>query len=72
MRVKVNKSLAIFESFNIRRHYDEEKEIWYFSVIDIVAALTDQKDFKKAQSYWTTLKNRPKKKGVRLSQNVTN
>ena len=68
----MNKSLAIFESFNIRRHYDEEKEIWYFSVIDIVAALTDQKDFKKAQSYWTTLKNRPKKKGVRLSQNVTN
>jgi len=53
--------LAIFETFRIRRHYDEEKEIWYFSVIDIVAVLTDQKDFKKAQSYWTTLKNRLKK-----------
>jgi len=36
------KSLAVFESFKIRRHYNEEKEIWYFSVIDIVAALIDQ------------------------------
>lgn len=62
-------SLAIFETFKIRRHYDEEKEKWYFSVIDIVAALTDQKNFKKAQSYWTTLKNRLKKEG---SEIVTN
>ena len=33
--------LAIFENFKIRRHFDEINEIWYFSVIDIVAALTD-------------------------------
>jgi len=61
-------SLAIFESFKIRRHYDEKKETWYFSVIDIVAALIEQTDFKKAQSYWTTLKNRLKKEG---NQSVT-
>ena len=64
-----NKSLAIFETFKIRRHFDEDKEKWYFSVIDIVAALTEQTDFKKAQSYWTTLKNRLKKEG---SEIVTN
>lgn len=69
MEAKNEKSLVIFETFRIRRHYDEEKEIWYFSVIDIVAALTDQIDFKKAQSYWTTLKNRLKKEG---SEIVTN
>ncbi len=62
-------SLAVFEEFRIRRHYDEVKEKWYFSVIDIIAALTEQSDFKKAQSYWTTLKNRLKTEG---SEVVTN
>ncbi len=33
--------LAIFENFKIRRHFDEKEEKWYFSVVDIVAALTD-------------------------------
>lgn len=36
-----NTSLAIFESKQIRRHYDDNTEIWYFSVVDIVEALTD-------------------------------
>lgn len=56
-------TLAIFENFNIRRQYDEKTETWFFSVIDIVAALIDQPDFKKAQSYWSTLKNRLKNEG---------
>jgi DNA-damage-inducible protein D len=62
-------SLAIFENFKIRRHYDEKTETWFFSVIDIVAALIEQEDFKKAKSYWTTLKNRLKEEG---SEVVTN
>ncbi|MEK9160185.1 MAG: BRO family protein [Patescibacteria group bacterium] len=61
-----NNALAIFENFKIRRHYDEKNETWYFSVIDIVAALTEQTDFKKAKSYWTTLKNRLKEEGSEL------
>ena len=65
----VENSLAVFETFKIRRHYDKEKEKWYFSVIDIVAALTEQTDFKRAQSYWTTLKNLLNKEG---SEIVTN
>jgi DNA-damage-inducible protein D len=36
-----NKELALFEAKQIRRHYDSEKEIWYFSLVDIVAALTE-------------------------------
>lgn len=59
-------SLVIFEDFRIRRHYDEKTETWYFSVIDIVAALIEQVDFKKAKSYWTTLKNRLKNEGSQL------
>lgn len=35
------KSLAVFEEKHIRRHYDEETETWYFSLVDVVAALTD-------------------------------
>ncbi|KKP70667.1 MAG: hypothetical protein UR69_C0003G0005 [Candidatus Moranbacteria bacterium GW2011_GWE2_35_2-] len=57
------KDLAIFENFKIRRHYDEMAEVWYFSVIDIIAALTNQTDYNRAKTYWTTLKNRLKNEG---------
>jgi len=62
MEVKQN-SLAIFENFKIRRHFNEKSETWYFSVIDIIAVLIGQKNFKRAKSYWTTLKNRLKNEG---------
>lgn len=66
MNMMLKSSLAIFETYNIRRIYDEHREIWYFSVIDIVAVLTEQPDFKKAKTYWTTLKNRLKLEGSEL------
>ncbi len=69
MKKNISNSLAIFENFKIRRIYDKQKEIWYFSVIDIVAALTDQVDFQLARNYWKVLKNRLAKEG---SQVVTN
>jgi len=55
--------ISTFEDKKIRRHWDEEQEKWYFSVIDIIAVLTEQLNFKKAQSYWTTLKSRLKQEG---------
>ena len=39
--MKSDSSLAIFETHKIRRHYDENTETWYFSVVDIIKALTD-------------------------------
>lgn len=63
MIMKNNTSLAIFETHKIRRHFDEKTETWYFSVIDIVAALTEQLDYNRAKTYWTTLKNRLKNEG---------
>jgi len=62
-------NLAIFEKFKIRRHYDEEKEVWYFSVVDIIQALINQPDFQKARKYWNKLSERLKEEG---SQTVTN
>lgn len=63
MTKNTKKNLAIFEGARIRRVWDEKREKWFFSVIDVVAVLTEQVDFKKAQSYWTTLKSRLKKEG---------
>ncbi len=61
-------ALAVFENYNIRRHYDEESEMWYFSVVDIVAALIQQPDYQAARNYWKVLKNRLNKEG---SESVT-
>ena len=61
--------LAVFGQKEIRRIWDAEKGDWWFSVIDIVAVLTEQDDYKKAKSYWTTLKSRLKKEGSELVTN---
>ncbi len=58
-----------FEGFRVRRHFDEKKQKWFFSVIDLVAVLTQQREYAKAKSYWSTLKERLKKEG---SEVVTN
>jgi DNA-damage-inducible protein D len=62
-------SLAIFEGYKIRRHFDEKTETWYFSVVDIIQALIQQPDFQTARKYWNKLKERLKKEG---SESVTN
>ncbi len=61
-------ALAVFENFKIRRIYDEKAETWYFSVVDIVAALLQQTDYQAARNYWKVLKNRLKGEG---SESVT-
>lgn len=58
-----NKQITIFEGRKVRRIWDKKEEKWYFSVVDIIAILTSQPEHKKAQSYWTTLKNRLKEEG---------
>jgi len=61
--------LAVFENYKIRRHYDEETEIWYFSVVDILQVLIQQPDYQTARKYWNKLKERLKKEGC---ESVTN
>ncbi len=62
-------NLAVFENYKIRRLYDETTEIWLFSVVDIIQALTQQPDFQAARKYWNKLKERLNKEG---SESVTN
>jgi len=67
--MKTEKSLVAFEDHKIRRVYDEKSDIWFFSVVDIIAALTQQPDYQTARKYWNKLSERLKKEG---SQSVTN
>lgn len=61
--------LTLFEDYKIRRVYDEDAEIWWFSVIDIIQVLTLQPDQHTARKYWNKLKQRLRAEG---SQLVTN
>ena len=58
--------IKLFEDQPIRTAWDEEQEEWYFSVVDVVGVLTDQKDVNGARNYWKVLKHRLKKEGREL------
>lgn len=59
-------ALQLFEQKQVRSLWNEEEEQWYFSIVDVVAILTESKD---AQAYWRKLKQRLKAEG---NQSVTN
>ena len=60
----VNKnSIKLFGDDKIRAIWDDEQEKWYFSVVDVVAVLTNSKDFQTARKYWNKLKQRLKEEG---------
>lgn len=54
-------AIQLFEERKVRTVWDDKAEKWYFSVIDVVAVLTDSADAKR---YWSVLKSRLKKKVV--------
>jgi len=63
--MKKNKKIVIFSGQKIRRIWNEEKELWYFSVVDVVEALTDSV---KPRVYWNAMKTRVKSEdGIQLS-----
>ena len=59
-----NDKLQLFENKAIRTAWDEEKEEWYFSVVDVVAVLTEQETQRGASTYWAVLKKRLKDEGA--------
>jgi hypothetical protein len=56
----------LFESQHIRSEWDAEAEKWWFSVLDVVAVLTDQPEYKKVRNYWKWLKNKLIAEGSQL------
>jgi len=58
-------SIKVFEAKKVRTLWDSETEEWYFSVVDVVAVLTEN-DYQTARNYWKVLKNRLKKEGSEL------
>lgn len=62
---KKDNSIALFHKKRVRRHWDEEKELWYFSIVDVIEILTESAN---PNNYWKVLKYRLKKEG---SESVT-
>jgi len=61
------KSIALFKQNQVRRHWDGDKELWYFSVIDVVAILTDSTIPKR---YWSDLKSKLKSEGSEVYEKI--
>ena len=61
--------IQLYEDQPIRTAWVEDEEEWYFSIVDVVGALTEQPDYQKARKYWNKLKQRLSEEG---SQLVTN
>ena len=61
-----NDKIKLFESRQVRAEWDAEQEKWWFSVLDIIAILTDQPDYKKVRNYWKWLKNKLIAEGSQL------
>ena len=59
--------IKLFESQQVRGEWDSENEKWWFSVVDIVAVLTEQPDYTRARKYWSVLKTRLKQEGSQLA-----
>ena len=64
-------SIRFFDDREVRALWDEVNSKWWFSVLDIVAVLTNQNDYNKTRNYWKYLKAKLKKEGVQLVSNTT-
>ena len=62
-----SEKIQLFENKKIRTAWDEENSEWYFSVVDVIAVLTDSP---RPRKYWNALKTKLKAEGSELSQNL--
>ena len=67
----IHNQIQLFETKKIRTVWDDEKEKWYFSVVDVVGVLTEQPTIDRAKKYWSVLKVRLKKEGFETTTNCS-
>lgn len=65
---KKDNSIVLFHEKQVRRYWDEDKELWYFSIIDVIEILTESRNPRK---YWSVLKTRLKKEGSEVATNCS-
>jgi cell filamentation protein len=64
-------SIRFFNDREVRALWDDENAKWWFSVLDIIAVLTDQSDYAKTRNYWKYLKSKLKKEGSEVVSATT-
>ncbi|MDP2039664.1 MAG: hypothetical protein Q8S14_01910 [Algoriphagus sp.] len=64
-------SIRFFDDREVRALWDETSAKWWFSVLDIIAVLTNQDDYSKTRNYWKYLKAKLKKDGNQLVSSTT-
>ncbi len=62
-----DQAIALFDGRQIRRHWDVERELWYFSVVDVIAVLTGSSIPRR---YWSDLKKKLKEEGSQLYEKI--
>ena len=65
--MKKTNSIILFNQKQVRRRWDDKKELWYFSIVDVVEILTKSP---RPRKYWNALKTKLKQEGSELSQKV--
>ena len=60
------KSIRFYNDYEVRAVWDEENAKWWFSATDIVRAINDEEDYKKAGNYWRWLKKKLTEEGIQL------
>jgi len=62
-----NNKIQVFEDKDIRKEWNEDKQDWYVSIVDVIEVLTDQHTHDGARKYWSVMKTRLKKEGNELT-----
>ena len=65
--MKKESKIQLFQEQKVRTHWDDDKDKWYFSIVDVIAILTESKNPKR---YWSDLKIKLAEDGSELSENI--